>query len=468
MKRVLFIIWMLALVIHLQQAAHAENTALFSDDFAGSIQSIVNSDEGIVVLGQKGLFLWRPDTNLQEQILHREKLPSSGDLSLVLWQGKPFLLDQWTGQLYQVVDGQAYLAYAIPEDVLQYEDQGEMTTKQIVRCVTAGDRLFLLLGSFTFEQGDVKELYALESDLQTLTRLSSQEIQALWSAAGEQLLVEEILDGANRLCLYDPQTQNNLRVWNELDTQEKAGFVWDEEEKTLYYTGDSGKVYALAEDGSIILCAYLPFKFQYTSDSAFLYHQQTYAYLHSGMFFMRELQRDGASVITLNIMGMPDEQMIARFSAEYPEISINLQNRTEDIQALQRAIILSDGSVDLYLVASDGIYSDVIEKGYAMTLEASEALRGYAERFYPWVRDVIIKDDQLLALPASVSIDHWTMNQTKWNELALGDRPKTLEQLFQLADRWQADYAQDNEDWCLFDCLDGLGRYAGYGSPISA
>ena len=77
-------------------------------------------------------------------------------------------------------------------------------------------------------------------------------------------------------------------------------------------------------------------------------------------------------------------------------------------------------------------------------------------RFYSWAQDVLMDGGNLIAAPASIELNCWTMNRTQWKALNLGDFPETMEELFNLISIWQEKEAEGHEDLCLFACLDGL------------
>lgn len=456
MKKMLLTILIALLVFPISCYAEPISTALLNEEFAGSIQDAILFENGMAVMGSKGLFLWQPDSGESTQILAASAYPEAYGMAMCARQNELLLLDSTTGSFYQVADGQANMIGQLPEDVFFYDDRGDLTPKTIISCLAVEDKLYLLLNSFTFENGDTYELYIVESDCQTVAVVEAGEIRILWSTDGENLLIGQLADGVLRPCLYDPKNQNVLRVWEDVDAAQGIGFVFDSDSDMLYYTADSGKVYAKAEGKSATICAYMPFKYQYSSDKGLLWNSQTYAYLGSGSLFLREIQQGGATAVTLNIMGTPDADILMQFAAQHPDISINLQNRTEDILSLQQSMVAADGSIDLYIIASDGVYADVQEKGYAAALNDSDVLMSYVASYYPWVQETLMLGEQLIAVPASVSVEHWTLNRTRWQALGLGEAPSTLGELFTISEVWQDEYADDYAGYCLFDCRDGL------------
>ena len=254
---------------------------------------------------------------------------------------------------------------------------------------------------------------------------------------------------------HDFITQSVTKVWEDIDVTDKYGLCLDATNDVLYYTVDSGKVYAISDKYHAYICSYLPLTNLFSTDKAYLL-QGSYAYLNDGNLLIRTIQTEDADRTVLTIKGTADPQLVLGFSAAYPQIAINIVERTDDMEDLQNSLILSDESIDLYLVTSDGLFSQVKAKGYTTTLNESSILMEQVSRFYSWAQDVLMDGGNLIAVPASIELNYWTMNQTQWKALNLGDFPETMEELFNLISIWQEKEAEDHEDLCLFACLDGL------------
>lgn len=456
MKKMMLVLFAIMLTLPTLSFADPINAAILDDGIAGSIQDIATLQDSIAISGTQGIYLWHPESDEYAMLLATDSYPATSSFSLLGWKDQLFIIDIESGSFYHITDKQAVFVYQLPEDVFFYTDQGELIPKTLINCVATGETLYLLLNSFTFENGDTYELYSLESDFQSVILLNIKNIRELWATDNEKLLVSYLVDDTMHPCLLDPITLSSSYIWSDIDAGQGAGFDLSTDGNTLYYTADSGKVYLKEMDQPSRICAYLPFKYQFTTDIGMLWNDESYAYLSNGSLFLREIHETDMGTVTLTIMGTPDAEIIQQFAAQHPDISINLQDRSEDMLALQQSIVSADGSVDLYIVASDGVYADIREKNYAASLNASDKLMEYVSSYYPWVQNTLMSGDQLIAMPASVSVEHWTFNRTKWEELGLGDPPTTLDELFAISEIWQSDYAYDNDDYCLFACLNGL------------
>lgn len=162
-----------------------------------------------------------------------------------------------------------------------------------------------------------------------------------------------------------------------------------------------------------------------------------------------------APPVTLKILGGISESIIKEYMAEHPHVTIALDPRASSFLGLQEALV-AEADIDLFLVTSDGIYTQVIEKGYAADLSESTYLVQRVATLYPWAQALLLRQGQLFAVPVSISNAYWTINRTKWQELGLGEYPRTYDDLFRLAEVWSDAYAEDYPDYCLFECPEGM------------
>lgn len=166
-------------------------------------------------------------------------------------------------------------------------------------------------------------------------------------------------------------------------------------------------------------------------------------------------QCDDVSPITLKILGSVSESIVNAYLAENPNVRIVFDTREESFLGLQEAL-LTNADIDLFLVKSDGIYTQVVEKGYAADLSHSDSLVQHVSSLYPWARELLLQDSKLYAIPISIACEYWTINRTMWKELGLGNYPRTYDELFRIAENWEANYAGDYLSYNLFECPDGM------------
>ena len=435
--------------------AEVQDVSFLSSGSTGVIQDICSYGEGLAILSAKGVFLLNPETGEAEKTLAYDST-SMEDSTLACVGGQLYAVKKQTGEIF-ALQGEPTLFMKLPEDVFTYEDQGETQAKNLYGALGTDADIVLLYNSFTFESGDTYEVYRLNVASQQIEQLEIPGMRSLWSIDNGTLLISQYseIDDTVHPAGYDLDTQSVTKVWKDIDVTDKYGLCLDATNEVLYYTVDSGKVYAVSDEQYAYICTYLPLTNLFSTDKAYLL-QGSYAYLNDGNLLIRTIQAEDADRTVLTIKGTADPQLVLEFSAAYPQIAINIVERTDDMEDLQNSLILSDDGIDLYLVTSDGLFSQVKAKGYTTALNESSILMEQVSHFYSWAQDTLVDGENLIAVPASIELNCWTMNQTQWEALNIGEPPETMEDLFHLISTWQETEAEDHEDLCLFACLDGL------------
>lgn len=441
------------------------NYSLLDRSEAGQLYDVCPMDGGLALLGATGVWLYQPQTGEMTPLLKfsadllENPIPTDERRldHLFMQDGCLYVYDSLTPAFYRIEEHQAVPCLADAAAIYAYEDQGETQRKTFVSGVAAEDGLYLLLNSFTFADGEVYEMYRLDAATDEITPLGRQSLNVLYASAGGKLLAGQTAqDGQGQtLWLYEPTT-GRLEPLNErVYSSAAVGFVWDEAAERLYYALDAGKVYAETADGQTENVAYLPYPYLYTSSRAFLWHD-AYGYLQDGALIIRSLDSKPDERTTLKILGSVPSGIVQEYMAENPQVNIVFDARENSFNGLQEALLAGDSSVDLFLVTSDGIYTEVVEKGYAAPLTSAKALMENVSALYPWAQELLLQNGELYAVPVSVTCDYWTINRTKWQELGLGEYPQTYEDLFRIAEAWDEVYAEDYPDCYLFACMDEM------------
>ena len=465
MKRLIVCLLAFALmVMPVSSLGESYNYILLNNSDAGNIQDVCPWEDGLALIGSTGVWAHQPKTGEMMALLRyaydlpQNPIPTDrNNLCRIFTQnGKLYIFDPYTPAFYQVTEHKAVACLENASDIYAYDDQGETLRKSFVGCVQANDRLYLLLNSYTFASGSVNELYSLNAENGEIVCLGSYDIDTLYSAAEDKLLAGKTsADGqGTQLYLIDP-AQNTMAALNEsVYPQDAVGFVWDSATSTLYYAADGGKVFVEKANQQAMILAYLPFNYLFSNTNAFIWNN-SYVYLQSSTLNIRKLDSTPDELITLKILGGVSESVIQQYMAENPNVSIILDPRESSFLGLQEALVSGDDSIDMFLVTSNGLYSEVVEKGYAAPLTESADLTERVSHFSPWAQNLLMQDGELYAIPASITSDYWTINRTRWNELGLGEYPQTYEELFRIAALWNEEYAEDYPDTYVFECLDG-------------
>ena len=466
MKRLIVSLLAFALlIVPISSLGESCNYILLNNSDAGNIQDVCLWEDGLALIGSTGVWYHQPKTGEMTVLLKYNTDLMANPIAtdyrsldhIFVQDGVMYVYDSYTPAFYRIEDHAATPCFEGAAEIFTFDDQGETIRKNFVSGVTAEDGLYLLLNSFTFSDDDVYELYHLNAATGEITALGKQPMEVLYSAANGKLLAGKATDDGQgqRLYLYDTATNTLSAMNDQVYSREAVGFVWDEATGMLYYTADSGKVYAEAAKGQTGIIAYLPYQFLYSSAKTLLWNN-SYVYLQDATLNIRALDGDLDELVTLKILGTVSDSIIKEYMAENPQVNIVLDPRESSFLGLQEALLSGDNSIDLFLVESDGIYTEVVEKGYAASLSESEVLVDRVSAFYPWAQELLIQDGELYAIPVTVTSNYWTINRTKWQELGLGEYPQTYEDLFRIAEVWEDTYAEDYPDYYLFECMDEM------------
>lgn len=184
-----------------------------------------------------------------------------------------------------------------------------------------------------------------------------------------------------------------------------------------------------------------------------------YAYPYANRVFLRDISKDGESTQTvLTLMGSVSPDMLVNFSIEHPDVAV-VSAQTLNSSEIQQAALSGDDSIDLFVVSAPGSYTALKEKGYLAAID-NESLCVDAKTLYPAIQNVIFDGETLLGYPISLMLDSWTVNETQWKNMELGEYPTTYAELFDKIKVWLDEYALDYPDYTLADIqqmgIDGL------------
>lgn len=86
-------------------------------------------------------------------------------------------------------------------------------------------------------------------------------------------------------------------------------------------------------------------------------------YLQDSTLNIRKLDGRLDKLVTLNILGSVSNSVIQQCMAANLNVNIILDPRKSSFLGLQETLVSGDNSIDMYLVTSNGIYTEVIDKG---------------------------------------------------------------------------------------------------------
>lgn len=439
----------------------AENiNSLAVEETVGNIKDVCRVGDDLYALANSGVWRLRPDgemiqvMNAGADLVGTPEIKSVYQFSFILPLGPTIYLFSGAHQaFYRVEDHGLAPAFPQADEIFIFEDQGETQKKAVLSAVSDGERIFLLLSSFTFDRGQLNELYMLTGEDAAPVPLGETEYTALHAAQDGRLIagIGDGWGGGQTVMLCDPETKEETVLDDGSSPEQKGGFAWDEESRSLYYTAEGGRAYMRTAGQEPRLFGYLPVQSLYAARAFLL--GKSYVLFQSPSLYVLDTEADLSKTVTLTVMGFPDEGIIRAFCLQNPGVNVQLDQRESDFLGLQSALLTGDTTMDLYVTKSDGIYLEAVQKGYAVKLTASASLTKATENYYDWAKRLLFQNGELYAVPVRAEIDHWTLNRTQWEEMKLGDYPETYGDLFRLQAAF--DEAYEGDYYGLMECYGG-------------
>lgn len=355
-------------------------------------------------------------------------------------------LHPYTGQIFKIEDGQLNACVQIPKNLLYAEE--EEFFREIKGITYAGEKLILLLGTDTYDDYEKTEIVLIDLNDQKHQVSAIKNVQSIAAGAAGKLLVYV---GAEQAAIwqYDIATDTLEKMVEQIEDgifpSGLAGY-----KQSVVYLEDS-KVVLIDENGKDLVKAYMPIQYAHTSTPSACSENGMYAYPYSNYVFLRDVGIEGeAKQTVLTLMGNVSSKTIIDFTIQNPDIAV-VTTESMNPNELIQAAVSGDSGVDLFVLSAPGDFYSMKEKGYISALNTSEKLIGEARKLYPAMQDVVFSGDSLLGYPVSVSPKSWMVNETKWNEMNLGDYPKTYNELFEKIEMWLNEYAADYPEYTLAD-----------------
>lgn len=457
----------LALLISLLSAfaVHAEETGTVNLTDAHAYEtatSLCFIEDTLYVLGSYGVYEYKDGelktlVDLTDAYVYRYNQQRPEDaagaaawdriIGYLFTDGKVLYgLHPYTGQIFKIEDGQLNACVQIPKNLLYAEE--EEFFREIKGITYAGEKLILLLGTDTYDDYEKTEIVLIDLNDQKHQVSAIKNVQSIAAGAAGKLLVYV---GAEQAAIwqYDIATDTLEKMVEQIEDgifpSGLAGY-----KQSVVYLEDS-KVVLIDENGKDLVKAYMPIQYAHTSTPSACSENGMYAYPYSNYVFLRDVGIEGeAKQTVLTLMGNVSSKTIIDFTIQNPDIAV-VTTESMNPNELIQAAVSGDSGVDLFVLSAPGDFYSMKEKGYISALNTSEKLIGEARKLYPAMQDVVFSGDSLLGYPVSVSPKSWMVNETKWNEMNLGDYPKTYNELFGKIEMWLNEYAADYPEYTLAD-----------------
>lgn len=376
-------------------------------------------------------------------------------ISVIFTDGQTLYgLQPYSGQIFQLTEGKLESYIQLPEDLLYV--QSDDFYREIKGTAMNNGKLFLLLGTDNYDEYDKTELAIFDFATQDVMYSGITGIQSI--AQGEDCdLIIYTQDDENAIWKYNANSDMNESEVMKLEGMEAPSGMAFYQGKLVYFADN--RVYEVDEAGNRLVKAYIPVQYAMVSTSAACSEVGVYAYPYTNRVFLRDISKDGEATQTvLTLMGSVSSDMLVNFSIEHPDVAV-VSAQTLNSSEIQQAALSGDDSIDLFVVSAPGSYAALKEKGYLAAID-NESLCADAKTLYPAIQNVIFDGEALLGYPISLMLDSWTINETQWKNMKLGEYPTTYAELFDKIKVWLDEYTLDYPDYTLADIqqmgIDGL------------
>lgn len=418
-------------------------------------------DDSLYVLGNKGVYSWKSGSEKMNTVIdlaaasnydYVQDCPEDESeatvwnqmLQLIFTDGEALYgLHPYSGMIKKI-EGNAQTDVAeIQREYLYSEDMEAY--REIRQAVYADKKLYLLLGTDTYEEYDKTELYAFDMDTSEMELVDIEGVNSIMLGAEGTLLIQTN-DALSSAVQYDVESGTlGEEVLTVGEDERIAGVAWDAVDQR-YVRFVQGQVVTCDANGNEIVKAYIPV-FDATENVPVVCSATgLYALANGRYIFIRDITGDeAASQTILTVAGYLNPDMLIQFSLDNPDIAV-----LQSSQSAQNAALSGDYTVDMFTLTAPGDFAAMKEKGYLASMQDG-LLRDWSKTLYQEIQNVIYSGEELLAAPIAINVNSWTMDETMWNELELGEYPTNYDELFEKIAVWLDDYASEYPDYTLSD-----------------
>jgi|GEM_PF-6331631 len=227
-----------------------------------------------------------------------------------------------------------------------------------------------------------------------------------------------------------------------------GGIQYDAENDTIYYVMGN-RVIRLTNDSKSETVAYMPTSDSYnTMGSAFA--NGLYSFCTWSGIAIRNTDPQYLPSTILSIYGGWSGDKEIAFIKDHPDIAFDFpQEYISSVEQLAQAIS-SDSKMDIIQSFSGAMNFDaLIKKGYCADLSGYPELVALVERMYPYLKDFVMRDGKLYAVPLYAYSNGTSYNSEalKGVEMTTADLPTTYRELCDFVTEWNEETGYDFPDY---------------------
>ena len=148
---------------------------------------------------------------------------------------------------------------------------------------------------------------------------------------------------------------------------------------------------------------------------------------------------------TLTLIGSWRDAAARKFTQENPDIPLIFSEQYYGMADLGQAMVSGDTTIDVIRTNVENGFDNLLEKGYCADLSSSQKLMDYVNSLYPALRDEVMKDGKLYAIPVTLYGSTLSYMPSKLEEIGLTeeDMPTTFVELCEFITRWNNEWIDD-------------------------
>ena len=244
-----------------------------------------------------------------------------------------------------------------------------------------------------------------------------------------------------QLMTINPADGATVSVKEMADTAYIYTLAYDAAKDTVYYFTES-TLWGMTGMGT-------PFKAAYANqsyvDSMTIFSSGYAALWSSDGLEIHNLDPAYLPTKTLTLIGSWRDAAARKFTQENPDIPLIFSEQYYGMADLGQAMVSGDTTIDVIRTNVENGFDNLLEKGYCADLSSSQKLMDYVNSLYPALRDEVMKDGKLYAIPVSVYGSTLSYMPSKLEEIGLTeeDMPTTFVELCEFITRWNNEWIDD-------------------------
>lgn len=335
-----------------------------------------------------------------------------------------FVLEQTFEPVTEGSDQQIfYSCFCMEDDSVYYITQDSMTTKSNLM------RLDLTSGKTALVRSGIQLVapYAKDVLLVGMDTMSSYGSLALLDTKTGSFEEKLKLAGDFRKLNYDPAT-DTVYLWRKGEIYASQAFQSPVTAARIPIARPMG-------DGSLLSGGYMAYPYEdgvriFSTDPKFL------------------------TDLPLKVGGQTYELPVEDFSKANPDVTFSFIDVFSETTAdLVMHMMGEENAADVYSLYMSGYRLDSLyEKGYFTGLEDSEIIKNTVSAMYPFIKDELLRDGKIIALPFYTDNRVYAYNPRAFEAVGLTEKdvPKTYGELLDFMKMWSETYAEQYPSMSLF------------------